>query len=71
MHQVFLLYFLQQFGCGHLYAVEGEPFFAEVFDAGAEVIDGLFDTEEAVVRAVELYDTNRRILSIMSFPKFG
>ena len=36
-----LLYFLQQFGCGHLHAVEGEPLLAEVFDAGAEVIDRL------------------------------
>ena len=44
-----LLHFLHKFGGGHLHAVEGEPFFAEVFDTGAEVIDGLVDAKESVV----------------------
>ena len=40
-HLFQLLYFLQQFGCLHLHAVEGEPLFDEVFDAGTKVIDRL------------------------------
>ena len=59
------LYFLQQFGGRHLHAVEGEPFLAEVFDAGTEVIDYLVDAKEAVVRAVEGDNIYRRILSIV------
>ena len=59
------LYFVEEFGCGHLHAVEGEPLFAEVFDAGTEVIDCLVDTEEAVVRAVKGNNIYRRVLRIM------
>jgi len=44
-----LLHFLQQFAGLHLHAVEGEPLFVEVFDTGAEVIDGLVDAKESVV----------------------
>ena len=33
------LHSLQQFAGVHLHAVEGEPLFAKVFDAGAKVID--------------------------------
>ena len=43
------LHSLQQFAGGHLHAVEGEPLFAKVFDAGAEVIDRLINTKEAVM----------------------
>ena len=43
------LHSLQQFTGGHLHAVEGEPLFAKVFDAGTEVIDRLINTEEAVM----------------------
>ena len=60
-----LVHFLRQFAGLHLHAVEGEPLFAKVLDAGAEVIDCLVDAEEAVVRAVELYDTYWRILRIV------
>ena len=59
------MHFLQQFAGLHLHAVEGEPFLAEVFDAGTKVIDSIVDAEEAVVRAVELYDTYWRILRIV------
>ena len=65
MHLAFLLYFLQQFGCGHLHAVECEPFLAEVFDASTEVIDSIVDAEEAVVRAVEGNNIYWRILRIV------
>ena len=47
------MHFLQQFGCEHFHAVEGEPLLAEVFDAGTEVIDSIVDAEEAVVRAIK------------------
>ena len=43
------LHSLQQFAGGHLHAVEGEPLFAKVFDAGTEVIDRLINAKEAVV----------------------
>ena len=59
------LYFFEEFGCGHLHAVECEPPFAKVFDAGTEVIDCLVDTKEAVVRAVEGNNIYRRILRIV------
>ena len=62
--EVWRLYSLQQFAATHLHAVEGEPPFAKVFDAGTEVIDRLVDAEESVVRAVEGDNTYRRILSI-------
>ena len=60
-----LLHFLQQFAGLHLHAVEGEPLFAKVFDAGTEVIDCLVDAEEAVVRAVKGNNIYRRVLRIM------
>ena len=44
-----LLHFLHKFRGGHLHTVEGEPFFAEVFDAGTEVIDRFINAKEAVV----------------------
>ena len=60
-----LLHFLQQCASGHLHMTESEPLFAEVFDAGTKVIDRLIDAKETIVRAVELYDTYWRILSIV------
>ena len=59
------MHFLRQFAGLHLHAVEGEPFLAEVFDAGTEVIDRLVYAEEAVVRAVEGNDLYWRILRIV------
>lgn len=44
-----LLHFLQQFAASHLHATEGEPLFAEIFDAGAEVVDRFVDAEKTVV----------------------
>ena len=60
-----LLHFLHKFRGGHLHTVEGEPFFAEVFDAGTEVIDRFINAKEAVVWAVESDNTYRRILRIV------
>ena len=56
---------MQQFAATHLHAAEGKPPFAKVFDAGTEVIDRFINTKETVMRAVERYDTYRRILSIV------
>ena len=39
MMYVQALYFVEEFAGGHLHAVEGEPLFTEVFDAGTKVID--------------------------------
>ena len=59
------LHSLQQFAGVHLHAVEGEPFFAKVFDAGAEVIDRFVNTKETVMWTVEDVNIYRWILSIM------
>ena len=59
------LHSLQQFAGGHLHAVEGEPLFAEVFDAGSEVIDRFVNTKEAVMRSVEDVNIYRRILGVV------
>ena len=63
--EVWRLYSLQQFAATHLHAVEGEPFFAKVFDAGTKVIDCLVDAEEAGVRAVKGNNIYRRILRVV------
>ena len=54
------------FGC-HLHPAEREQLLSQVFEGGAEVIDGVVDDEEAVVVAVALPNRDRRILPVVAF----
>lgn len=47
---------------------EGEPFFAEVFERRADVVDdGFVDNEETVVRISEGFYSDRRVLLVVLF----
>ena len=57
--------FAGQFGGWHLHLGEGEPAAAKVFERGSEVVDGVVDAEETVVRLVEHVDGDRGKLGVM------
>jgi len=50
---------------GHLHLVEGKPAFAEVFQRGSDVVDGVVDAEEPVVDFVEGLHLDRLILGVV------
>ena len=59
------LHIPQQFLCGHLHSIEGKPPLAKVFQRGSDMIDGVVDTQVAVVNTVVLLHVDGLVLSIM------
>ena len=67
-------------GCGsqrkdllrsHLHSVEREQLLAEVFEGGAEVVNGVVGDEEAVVETVGSADFHKRVLSVVALKIHG
>ena len=60
-----LLHISQQFLCGHCHPIEREPPLTKVFQRGSDMIDGVVDTQVAVVNTVVLLHIDGLVLSIM------